>query len=103
MHEQLDINGKIPALTGLVCQELLCQQYWYKGQLEEEANIIYLKFGDVWHRLYFDCSMIFWRSNDSTPVNYQLKDEGYNYPIVDLAQKFDLKGVMFGATKCKIH
>src|SRR6516165_3282035 len=65
--EELDINGDPPALAGLTCQELLVQQYWYSGRLEDEANVIFLKFGQRWYRLYFDSGIIFWRPQDSPP------------------------------------
>lgn len=38
---QLEIHGTPPRLAQLRCDELLCEQYWRGGKLEETANVIY--------------------------------------------------------------
>ena len=91
MLEPLDINGEQPNLAGLSCAELLCQEFWCRGEICDRANGIYLKFGETWHRLYFDCGIVFWRPNDRRPEEWSADEEGWRYPLVDVAAKFSLK------------
>jgi hypothetical protein len=92
--EPLDINGEPPALTGVPCDELLVQQYWYRGELVEPANVVYLRFAGGWHRLYFDSGIVFWRPHDRAPEAVSPGQEEFAYPLVDLGRQFGVRGVM---------
>jgi hypothetical protein len=90
MLEPLDIDGKQPNLDGLRCAEFLCQEFWCHGELCDRANVVYLKFGENWHRLYFDCGIVFWRPNDGRPEEWSADEIGGRYPLVDIASRFSL-------------
>jgi len=45
----LKIDGIPPRLTNQVCEELLCQQYFYRGQLQQEVDVLQLKVNGRWH------------------------------------------------------
>ena len=89
----LEFNGSQPFLCGVVIQSLLCQEYWYNGSLDQPANIVYLQVRDVWHRLYFDCGVIFWRDDGEEGMIWgdEITDGG-EFRTIDLAQRFDLGG-----------
>ena len=38
-----DITGEPPQLSGRICTALICEQFWYQGELVSAANVIYLK------------------------------------------------------------
>src|SRR5437870_317540 len=93
MLEPLDINGEPPRLVGLPCDELLVQQYWYRGELIEPANVVHLEFGGRWHRLYFDSGIVFWRPHDRAPEGVPQGEDEFAYPLIDLGQQFGVRGV----------
>jgi hypothetical protein len=95
MLDLLDVNGEPPALRGTTLQELLVQSFWYDGELEEEANVVFLKSDDAWNRLYFDCGIIFWRPDNREPQAYDFRnDDGTvsEFRIRDLGRERDLVG-----------
>jgi hypothetical protein len=94
MLDPLSVNGEQPSLVGLPCEELLASEYWHKGELVEPANVVYLRFGGRWHRLYFDCGIVFWRPHDRTPESVPPGEEDFAYPLIDLGRRFGVRGVV---------
>jgi hypothetical protein len=94
MLGSLSVNGEQPPLVGLACEELLAAEYWHAGELVEPANVIYLRFGGAWHRLYFDCGIVFWRLYDRAPEGVSPGEKGFGCPLVDLGQRFGVQGVV---------
>ena len=72
--EGVDFNGPPPALEGLVCTGLVVQQFYESLSLVDPANVVFLRFGDEWHRIYFEPGTVFWRSGQApaAPVNSTL-------------------------------
>ena len=93
MSESLDVNGEAPNLSGQILEELLSTEMWYEGKLEEPANVIYLKVNGSWFRHYFDCGIIFWRTDDRAPESYEMEELDSYFKVVDLAVKFGFKGL----------
>jgi hypothetical protein len=91
-QKDLTENGEMPNLQGSVCQEIICQQYWYKGELVEPANVVYLKFSEKWHRLSIDCGVIIWRKHEGPPTTIPMQKGLYSYLLEDLAGKYGCKG-----------
>jgi len=89
--ETLEVNGDPPGLGGQTCDALLVREYWYEGDFSEPANVIYLSFAGKWHRLYFDCGIIFWRTQDEAPRQWDESEE-YAWPLVDLSESHQLEG-----------
>jgi hypothetical protein len=89
----LKIDGVPPQLEGQLCEELLCQQYWHKGRLEDEADVVLLKVADVWHQLYFDDGVVHWATQDEElgPGGDE-RDGMFAYPIVDLGADLGVRG-----------
>src|SRR5687768_16750327 len=94
MLEPLEINGEPPELAGLRCEELLCQEFWCRDERVDPANVSYLKCDGRWHRLYFDCGIIFWRTNEDRPEAWSAPEVDWVYPLVDVAERFSLKNAM---------
>jgi len=89
--QELDVNGQPPNLRGKTCEALLLSQFFQSGDLVEPANVIHLKFGGEWHRLYFDHGIIFWRSSDQ-PTPWTDTDEEWQSPLLDLGREAGLVG-----------
>lgn len=88
----LEIDGTPPALTNQRCEELLCQQYWYEGNLAQEVDILMLKVNGCWHQLYFDEGIVFWRIQPEPPVPVEREiGSPFAYPLINLGEQFDLK------------
>jgi hypothetical protein len=91
--ESLEINGSQPTLTGQTCEEILCQEYWYRGELKNPANVIHLRCGGRWHRLYFDWGVVFWREDGDEPAGYcEWKEGDDEFRTVDIGKQLDLCG-----------
>ena len=94
----IKIDGLQPDLNGTKCEELFCQQYLHKGQLEDEADVVLLKIADEWHQLYFDAGVVHWRVQDERPEPRRVDDDAvFSYPMVDLGSKFGVRGQMISA------
>lgn len=89
----LDINGEPPALAGLTCDGLIRQSYVYKGELVAPAHTLYLLFAGVWHRLYFDHGIIFWRVQQTKPEAGSVTEEGWDFPHSDLGAEAGVTGI----------
>src|SRR5262249_336843 len=79
----LAFHDWIPEIAGGVCTALLAQQYWYRGKLVAEANVLFLKLQDrIWHRFFIDGGVVFWRTVDAPD---DPADEGHHrYVHLDL-------------------
>jgi hypothetical protein len=72
--ENLEFNGSEPKIVGQNCSGLKVQHFYEDASLRDPANVVFFRFQDVWHRIYFETGTVFWRSGDSPepPVNSTL-------------------------------
>ena len=85
----LQTDGIPPKLTNQVCEELICQQYWYEGKLAQEVDGLFLKVNGRWHQLYFDSDIVFWRIQQEAPKSYEARpDDPFVYRLVDVGEKY---------------
>ena len=83
MERLPEIHGETPALIGTVCEEVLCQQYWYAGMLADPFNMVFLRCDGVWHSLSLDCGAVFWKSA-KMPVPFECPEINASYRIVEV-------------------
>ncbi len=89
----LNTNGIPPKLSGHLCDELLCQQYWYQGKLVDEVDVLFIKADGRWHELYFENGTIFWRAPGEMPAPFEEKKaDPFSYPRIDLGENHGIKG-----------
>ena len=89
----LQIIGTIPNLTDTTCEALLCQQYWYQGELVTDVSVLFLKpENHLWQRFFFDYGVLFWKQVDAPDVWYTTPQEEFHYPKVDLGKYYNLVG-----------
>ncbi len=90
-----DITGEPPLLRGKTCSGLVCEQFWNHGALCSVASAIYIKADEEWHRLVLDAGVIHWREQRTSPEPWEVAEEGWAYPHIDLANQEDLTGLTF--------
>ncbi len=101
-HDQLDVNGAQPAIEGAACEELIAVQFWHAGRLDEPANVAHLKFAGAWYRLYFDCGIIFWRTDGSPPKAYSAPEIEGEFRLDDIADRCSLRGCVLTSITCSL-
>lgn len=91
MNDEPSIVGEWPSLRGGEIQELIAQEFWCDGKLEDEANVLYLKVSNEWHRLYFDYEIVFWQKGPNG-IDDPSADRGkeFGYPLRDLKEELGL-------------
>ncbi len=88
-----EINGNWPDLEGNRLQEMLAQECWFQKDLEEEANVVLIKVEGIWHHLYFDSAIIFWRISSDEPHEIKPADRAeVSYHLRDLGSELELSG-----------
>ena len=95
MIDSPEINGRPPMLAGEIVEALLSQEYWHGGELTDSFNAIFLCFNNTWHRLSFDCGIIFWRVTSTAPISFEAPELRASYRIVDL-------GIRLGVTSKRL-
>lgn len=89
---QFEVNGVPPTLSGRVCEGFVCEGYTSEGEPVATANVTYVNFEGSWYRLYFEHRIIFWRPYSESPKSWEVPEEGWAYPHIDLAAQFGLVG-----------
>ena len=88
----LEIDGIPPRLTEQLCEELICQQYWYHGKLVQEVDTLFIKVNWRWRQLYFDAGIVFWRIQAEAPAPVkQLAGSPFAYPLINIGEQYDIK------------
>ena len=79
----------LPSVAGERCGALLLQAHYYRGQLVNEANAMFLQLGDgAWHRIFIEAGVVFWHtvggldSPDGDRHHYTLTDLGAAHGLV---------------------
>ena len=86
----LTIHTPIPGIAGRRCVQLLCQQVWHSGVLAGEVNAILMRLEDgSWHKIFFDCGVLFWKAMPSI-TDTRITDD-FHYPCVDLFPKMPVR------------
>lgn len=84
---ELYVDGAWPDFAGKTLEHLIAQEAWFDGELDDEANVVWIGIDGAWHKLYFDDDIIFWRNAKEGPGA-----QGEEFPLNDLGQKHALAG-----------
>jgi hypothetical protein len=87
----VEVRGTPPNPIQQMCDEILCGQYWHRGELVEAANVIYFRFGEDWHRLPLIKETSSGASSESAQVHTMSELES-EVRIDDLGEHCDLSG-----------
>jgi hypothetical protein len=71
----LQFVGQQPSIVGQCCSGLIVQHFYDGVTLTDRANVVFLRFQDTWHRIWFETATVFWRSGDppQQPVDSTLE------------------------------
>lgn len=89
----LEFIGGPPAIEGHVCEGLICEGYQFQGESVATANVTYLKFNSIWHRLCFDPGSVHWRIWPTEPEPWAVNEDGLAYPHVNVGFAAGLIGM----------
>ena len=92
MIHKPEINGTQPNIEGHICEELLAEEHRHSGMILSPANVVHLRFGGSWYRLYFDWGTVFWRESQEAPAPYQMPELASEIRIVDLGVSYSVRG-----------
>ena len=80
----------LPDVTGEVCHALLLQAHYYRGQLVNEANVLFLRLAEgPWHRIFIEAGVVFWQTVDALDSPDQ---DRHHYTLTDLGAVHGLVG-----------
>jgi hypothetical protein len=81
----------LPNVAGEVCEALLLQAHYYRGQLVNEANVLFLRLtgGGGWHRIFIEAGVVFWHTVDALDSP---DGDRHHYTVTDLAAAHALVG-----------
>jgi len=80
----MEIVGNPPNLAGLLCEAFICEGFIHKAELVADANIVYLCFAGIWHKLVLDHGVIIWRRLTEAPIPEAINDVAFQYPEADV-------------------
>jgi hypothetical protein len=96
----IKINGIQPKLEGHICEELICQQYWYNGKMANDVDVLFIKADDRAYQLYFDNGVVFWRNQHNMPHSFdKAPGDAFEYPLIDIGEKYHLKNRLITGLK----
>jgi hypothetical protein len=73
----------LPDVAGARCEALLLQAHYYRGQLVNEANVLFLRLagGGGWHRIFIEADVVFWHTVDALDSP---DGDRHHYTVTDL-------------------
>jgi tetratricopeptide (TPR) repeat protein len=81
----------LPNVAGEVCEALLQQAHYYRGQLVNDANVLFLRLegNPAWHRIFIEAGVIFWHTVDTLDSP---DADRHHYTVTDLGTAHGLAG-----------
>ncbi len=90
------LHDPIPELRGGVCRRLIRQEFWYRGERQEEANVVFLQVArentTTWHRFFIDAGVCFWKTVDEPDACTAMPEEECHYPQIETTEQYGLAG-----------
>jgi hypothetical protein len=95
----VQIQGTQPTLPG-ACGALLALEYRYQDVLEDPANVVYLRVGDVWYAFCLDADTLYWWVESERPTSFAAPEINATYTLVDLGRRYGVTGVLLRDVTC---
>ena len=83
--ENVKFNGAPQDVVGRVCTGFVVQHFYDGFLLTDPANVVYFRFGEDWHRIYFETGTVFWRTGDS-PISPKNSTLAHGLLLNDLSE-----------------
>jgi hypothetical protein len=42
MREPIEVDGDPPGLDSVICEDLIAEEYWHRGERVDEANVVWV-------------------------------------------------------------
>ncbi len=91
-ENELTVIGDWPELSGQVLDQVLCQEFWCEGKLEEPAYAVGLVVAGEAYRLRLNAGTIFLRKGERLDTLPNQPDGMIQYKVVDLSETEGLGG-----------
>ena len=91
-ENELTVIGDWPELSGQVLDQVLCQEFWCEGKLEEPAYAVGLVVAGEAYRLRLNAGTIFLRKGERLDTLPTQPDGMIQYKVVDLSETEGLGG-----------
>jgi hypothetical protein len=89
----LMFHDEIPEIAGQRCEALIGQQYWYRGELTGDPDVLFLKLtDDSWHKVFIDAGVLFWKLVDGPDPPAEDVDYGFKWTLTDVGGSRGLVG-----------
>ncbi len=88
----LTVIGDWPELSGQVLDQVLCQEFWCEGKLEEPAYAVGLVVSGEAYRLRLNAGTIFLRKGERLDTLPNQPNGMIQYKVVDLSETEGLGG-----------
>jgi len=80
----------LPVVTGERCESVLLQAHYYRGQLVNEANVLFLRLSESgWQRIFIEAGVVFWQTVETLDSPDQ---DRHHYTLTDLGAAHALDG-----------
>ena len=89
---RLVCRDALPNVAGETCEALLLQAHYYRGQLVNEANVLFLRLaggGGGWHRIFIEADVVFWHTVEALDSP---DGDRHHYTVTDLGALHGLVG-----------
>lgn len=86
----LTFHDRVPDVADAVCEAVLVQAYYYRGRLVSEANVLFLRLGDGWHRVFIEAGVVFWQRVEA--LDSAGEYDRHHYPLTDLGAAYGFAG-----------
>jgi hypothetical protein len=87
---RLIADRPLPNVAGEICEALLVQAHYYRGQLVNEANVLFLRLErGGWHRIFIEAGVVFWHTVDALDSP---DGDRHHYTVTDLGAAHGLVG-----------
>jgi hypothetical protein len=91
MSTRLVCPDALPRVAGEICEALLQQAYYYRGQLVNDANALFLRLEGrgAWHRIFIEAGVVFCHTVDALDSP---DADRHHYTVTDLGAAHGLVG-----------
>jgi len=80
----------LPRVAGEICAALMLQAHYYRGQLVNDANVLFLRMSrGAWHRIFIEAGVVFWHAVDALDSP---DGDRHHYTVTDLGAAHGLVG-----------
>jgi hypothetical protein len=101
----VEVDGTPPELSGHICEAVLVEESWYRGERVLDVAAVHLKLRDgPWHRVFFDGGVLFWRPGRPPLEGRQPASvEDFHARLVDVGTPHGLPGRRFTHVQVEDH